>query len=106
MRGSLIAVTFAVQVFTVAVLFAVSGGDTQAYPMDAGYVMKDKNLNLVYYEGVPAQLTFEKMDAPAKMAQTSSDSPVVFKRLKNLRCERREKSGQSVYRCAVDLRRI
>ena len=106
MRASLIAVTLAVQVCTVGVLFAISGEDTQAYPMEAGYVMKDQNLNLVYYEGTPAQLTFQKMDAPEKTSQVTTGSPVVFKHTKNLRCERREKDNQAVYRCAIDLRKI
>lgn len=104
MRGSLIAVTLAVQVFTVAVLFAVTGEDTQAYPMDAGYVVQDNNLHLVYYDGTPAEMTFEKMAAPAKMSHTGT--PYVYKKLRNIRCERRDKDGQSVYRCAVDLRKI
>lgn len=74
--------------------------------MEAGYVMKNQNLNLVYYEGTPAQLTFEKMDAPEKAAKNSAGVPVVFKHTKNLRCERREQDGQASFRCAVDLRKI
>jgi hypothetical protein len=106
MRASLIAVTLAVQVCTVAVLLALSGHDTQAYPMEAGYVVKDQSLNLVYYEGTPAQMTFDKMDVPEKRSKVHSDSAVVYKRTKNLRCERREVDSQPAYRCAVDLRKI
>src|SRR6185312_4028469 len=106
MRAKLIAVTLAVQVCTVAVLFAVSGEDTQAYPMEAGYVMKDQNLNLVYFEGTPAQITFQKMDAPEKHAKMTTGTPVYYKKEKSLRCERREQDNQATYRCAIDMRKI
>ena len=105
MRASLIAVTLVVQVCTVAVLFAVSGEDTQAYPMEAGYIVKDQNLNLVYFEGTPARLAFQKMDAP-EMPAPKGGAAKVFKHEKNLRCERREQDKEAVYRCAVDLRKI
>jgi hypothetical protein len=106
MRASLIAITLAVQVCTVSILFAFSGEDTEAYPMEAGYVLKDQNLDLVYYEGVPAQLTFDKMDVPAKRSKVRSETPVYYKHLKNLRCEQREMENQSVFRCALDLHKL
>ena len=106
MRASWIAVMLVAQVCTVAVLFAFTGEDTQAYPMEAGYVLKNQNLNLVYYEGTPVQLTYEKMDAPEKLSKVHTDEPVLFKHSKNLRCERKDVDGQQNFRCAVDLRKI
>ncbi len=107
MKPSLIALTLFVQVCTVATFFALSGEDTQAYPMEAGYVMKNQNLDLVYYEGTPAQLTYDKMDAPVKEAKGhGGESPVYYKKLKNLRCERRDVNNQQVFRCGLNLRKL
>jgi hypothetical protein len=105
MRAGWLAVMLVVQVCTVAVLFAFNGEDTQAYPMEAGYVVKNQNLDLVYYDGTPAQLTYEKMDTAEKLSK-HSDNPVFYKRTKNVRCERKDQDGQQAYRCAVDLRKI
>jgi hypothetical protein len=106
MKPAVIALTLFVQVCTVAAFFAFSGDDTQAYPMEAGYVMKDQNLDLVYYEGTPAQLTYDKMDAPVKESKTHAEGPVFYKKLKNLRCERRDVNNQQSFRCAINLRKL
>jgi hypothetical protein len=107
MSKSLIALTLAVQVATVAVFSAFSSEDSQAaYPMEAGYLVKDQNLQVVYYDGTPAELTYEKMEAPIRRSRTHSGLPSYIKRVKNLKCERRDQEGQSSYRCALDMKRI
>jgi hypothetical protein len=104
MKTKLVAVTLFVQVCTVATFFAFSGADTQAYPMEAGYVMKDQNLDQVYYEGTPAQLTFDKMNVPVKQAADHPD--VSYKKMKSLRCEKREVNSQETFRCALNLGKL
>ena len=106
MRASLIAVTLAVQICTVATLTIFSGDDTLAYPMQAGYVVKNDALDLVYFDGAPARMTFERMDVIPKRSKIRSELPVYFKRAKNLRCEQRETDDQPLYRCAIDLRKL
>jgi len=107
MNKSLIAVTLAVQVAVVGVFSMFSSQDSEAaYPMDAGYVMKDQNLQAVYFDGTPAELTYEKMDAPIKKGKTHAGSPAYMKKVKNLRCERRDADGQSTFRCALDVKKL
>lgn len=107
MNKALIAVTLAVQIAVVGVFSMFSGDDSEAaYPMDAGYVMKDQNLQAVYFDGTPAELTYEKMDAPIMRARTRSGIPAYMKRVKNLRCERRDTDGQSTFRCALDVKKL
>jgi hypothetical protein len=106
MSKNLIALTLFVQVLTVSIFFSMSGDDTQAYPMDAGYVMKNQDLQVVYYDGTPAELTYEQMDGPIKRARTKTGIPSYIKKTKTLRCERRDVDGQSAYRCALDVKKI
>jgi len=107
MNKTLIAVTLMVQVAVVGTFSMFSSDDSEAaYPMDAGYVMKDQNLQVVYYDGTPAELTYEKMDSPIKKATTHSGVPAYLKKVKNLRCERRDTDGQSSYRCALDMKKL
>jgi hypothetical protein len=106
MSKNLIALTLFVQILTVGVFFSLSEEDSQAYPMQAGYVMRDQNLQVVYFDGTPAELTYEQMETPIKRAHSKMGSPIYIKKAKNIRCERRDTDAQSTYRCALDMKKL